>query len=149
MSSSTLSRAIAKTIFTILVCYALWESHAPHKKKQRLRRQVCTDSFLPRLFLIGDYNNQLPSNLGKWRDDEDEEQIWGYLDKVLRDAGFTLWTHAYFSVFSSPGRTYPLSSGFGYAIPTRIELNQIGTVGRLRQFQFPVCWFCLSILTVV
>ena len=40
MSSSTLSRTIATTIFTLLASYALWESHAPFKRKQRLRRQV-------------------------------------------------------------------------------------------------------------
>ena len=109
------------------------------KKSSAYGGRLCTDSFLPRLFLIGDNTNQLPSNLGRWRIDEKEEQIWRCLDKVFRDAGFTLWTHAYFSVFRSPGQTYPLSSGFGYAIPTRIESNRIGTVGRLRQFQFPVC----------
>jgi hypothetical protein len=38
MSSSSLSRTIATTIFTILASYALWESHAPFKRKQRLRR---------------------------------------------------------------------------------------------------------------
>jgi hypothetical protein len=70
---------------------------------------------------------------------EDEEQIWRYLDEVFRDAGFTLWTHVHFSVFRSPGRTYPLSNGFGYAIPTRTDPNRIGTVGMLRQFQSSVC----------
>ena len=79
---------------------------------------------------------------------DDEEQIWRYLDEVLRDAGFTLWTHAFFSYFKSPGRTYPLSSGFGYAIPTRTDANKIGTVGMLRQFIFPVCWFYKSTLSL-
>ena len=48
------------------------------------------------------------------------------------------------SFLMRPGRTYPLSSGFGYAIPTRTDPDQEGTVGRLRQFEFNVCWFmCL------
>ena len=40
MSSSMLSRNIARTIFTILALYALWDSYAPYKRKQHLRRQV-------------------------------------------------------------------------------------------------------------
>ena len=40
MSSSTLSKAVATAIFTILASYALWESHAPCKRKQCIRRQV-------------------------------------------------------------------------------------------------------------
>ena len=75
---------------------------------------------------------------------EDEEQIWRYLDEALHDAGFTLWTRFYASVFMSPGGTYPLSSSFGYAIPTRTDANDVGTVGILRQFIFPVCWFSES-----
>ena len=40
MSWSTLSRTISTAIFTILASYALWESHAPYKKRQRLRQTV-------------------------------------------------------------------------------------------------------------
>ena len=40
MASSMISRTIATTIFAILASYALWESHAPFKRKQRLRQQV-------------------------------------------------------------------------------------------------------------
>ena len=40
MPSATLSRAIATSIFTILASYALWDSHSPSRRKQRLRRQV-------------------------------------------------------------------------------------------------------------
>ena len=29
--------------------------------------------------------------------------------------------------------------GFGYAMPTRRESNEVGSVGMLWQFQFPVC----------
>ena len=82
--------------------------------------------------LIADYNKQLPTNLDRWRQPgtvEGEEQIWRYLDETLRNAGFTLWTRFYASVFMSPGVTYPLSSGFGYAIPTRTDANDVGTVG--------------------
>ena len=99
--------------------------------------------------LNADYNKQLPTNLDRWRQPgtvEGEEQIWRYLDETLRNAGFTLWTRFYASVFMSPGVTYPLSSGFGYAIPTRTDANDVGTVGILRQFMFPVCWFSESIL---
>ena len=102
-------------------------------------------------FLIADYNKQLPTNLDRWRQPgtvEDEEQIWRYLDEALHDAGFTLWRRAFASVFGSPGRTYPLSSGFGYAIPTRTGANEVGSVRMLRQFIFPVCWFYESILSL-
>jgi hypothetical protein len=40
MSCLTLSRTIPTTIFTILASYALWESHAPYKKRERLRQIV-------------------------------------------------------------------------------------------------------------
>jgi hypothetical protein len=68
---------------------------------------------------------------------EDEQLIWICLDNVFRDAGFTLWTHLYLSIFNSPGRTYPPSSGFGYAQTD--DPDQVGTVRNLQSFQFPVC----------
>ena len=40
MSWLTLSRTIPTAIFTILASYALWESHAPYKNRQRLRQTV-------------------------------------------------------------------------------------------------------------
>ena len=76
--------------------------------------------------------------------EEDEARIWRSLDQVLGDAGFTLWTHAYASIFRSPDRTYPLSSGFGYARTD--DPDQVGTVRRLLNFQFAVCRFYVSIL---
>ena len=76
--------------------------------------------------------------------EEDEARIWRSLDQVLGDAGFTLWTHAYASIFRSPDRTYPLSSGFGYARTD--DPDQVGTVTNLRRFQFPVCLFYVSTL---
>jgi hypothetical protein len=69
--------------------------------------------------------------------DEDEHRIWRTLDKVFRDTGFTLWPHAIFCKFRSPGRTYPLSSGFGYALTD--DPDQVGNVRKLQEFQFPVC----------
>ena len=121
MSSSTLSKTIATTIFAILASYALFESHAL--------------SYLCRS-LIANYNKQLPSNLEKWRQPEigeDEQQIWRSLDEVFRNAGFTLWRHAFHSVFTTG--TYPLSSGFGYAIPSRADNpNGLGGVMMLQEF---------------
>ena len=76
--------------------------------------------------------------------EEDEARIWRSLDQVLGDAGFTLWTHAYASIFRSPDRTYPLSSGFGYARTD--DPDQVGTVTNLREFQFPVGLFYVSTL---
>ena len=46
MSCSTLSRTIPMAIFTILASYALWESHAPYKKRQRLRQTVAFVFFM-------------------------------------------------------------------------------------------------------
>ena len=40
MSCLTLSKTIPTAIFTILASYALWESHAPYKKRQHLRQTV-------------------------------------------------------------------------------------------------------------
>jgi len=41
-----LSRTIPTAIFTILASYALWESHAPYKKRQRLRQSVAFTFFV-------------------------------------------------------------------------------------------------------
>jgi hypothetical protein len=49
MSWLTLSRTIPTAIFTILASYALWESHAPYKKRQRLRQTVVFIFFVSRL----------------------------------------------------------------------------------------------------
>ena len=40
MSWFILSRTVPSAIFTILASYALWESHAPYKKRQQLRQKV-------------------------------------------------------------------------------------------------------------
>jgi transcriptional regulator of NAD metabolism len=49
MSWLTLSRTVPTAIFTILASYALWESHAPYKKRQRLRQTVAFIFFVSRL----------------------------------------------------------------------------------------------------
>ena len=119
-----------------------------HLKENSAQGERLQNSFYLGWSLIADYK-KLPTNLDGWRQPgtvNDEEQIWRYLDEVLRDAGFTLWTRAFSCVFRSPGRTYPLLSGFGYAIHTRTDANQIATVGMLRRFIFPVYWFYESIL---
>jgi hypothetical protein len=48
MSWLTLSRTVPTAIFTILASYALWESHAPYKKRQRLRQTVAFSFFASR-----------------------------------------------------------------------------------------------------
>ena len=68
--------------------------------------------------------------------EEDEARIWRSLDQVFCDAGFTLWTHVDGCTFRSPDRTYPLSSGFGYARTD--DPDQVGTVTNLRVFEFIV-----------
>ena len=67
---------------------------------------------------------------------EVEEQIWTNLDKVFRDAGFSLWQYAFWSVLTIS--EYPSSSGFGYAIPTRGN-EGLGSLADLRRFQYYVC----------
>ena len=49
MSCLTLSKTIPTAIFTILASYALWESHAPYKKRRRLRQIVAFIFFVSRL----------------------------------------------------------------------------------------------------
>ena len=51
MSWLTLSRSIPTAIFSILASYALWESHAPFKKRQRLRQTVAF-IFLYQVYLL-------------------------------------------------------------------------------------------------
>ena len=63
------------------------------------------------------------------------------LDRIFRDSGYSLWLHAFYSVLKSPGLTFPLSSGFGYAASagSLMAPNSVGSVGRLRQFEYTVC----------
>ena len=44
----SLSRTIPTAMFIILASYALWESHAPYKKRKRLRQTVAFFFFLSR-----------------------------------------------------------------------------------------------------
>ena len=94
------------------------------------------------------YNNQLPGDICTWRvpgnNCEADERIWIILDKVFRDAGFTLWPNVAFS--SLKIADYPSSSGFGYAIPTRRKGDGVGSLALLREFEYNVCTFiCLFI----
>ena len=70
------------------------------------------------------------------RSHEVEEQIWTNLDKVFRDAGFSFWRHAFWSLLTIS--EYPSSSGFGYALPTRGN-EGLGSLADLRRFQYYVC----------
>ena len=78
--------------------------------------------------------------------DNAEEGIWIILDKVFRDAGFTLWPHVHFSILRIAD--YPSSSGFGYAIPSRGK-EGVGALRKLRQFEYTVGSFYLSNSTLV
>ena len=149
MSWLTLSRTIPTAIFTILASYALWESHAPHKKRQRLRQTVAFIFFVfrspPDYRALISFNDQLPGNICTWRLPGDnyklEEQIWINLDKVFRDAGLTLWPHAFYSTLRI--RDYPSSGGFGYVLPTRGKKGA-GGLAKLLDFNYNVCSFiCL------
>ena len=145
MSWFTLPSTIPTAIFTILASYALWESHAPYKKRQRLRQTVAF-SFSFSFFLSrSDHKaiiTQLPGNMSTWRLPGDsyatEHQIWINLDKVFRDAGFTLWPNAF--CFLLRIADYPSSSGFAYVIPTRGKKG-VGALEMLREFDCRVCSF--------
>ena len=153
MSWMMLSRTIPTVIFTILASYALWQSHNPFKRRQRLRQSVAL-IFLclvisGHLLITGlQAYNQLPGNICTWRipgnSNEAEEQIWINLDKVFRDAGFNLWPNTFYSLLMISD--YPSSSGFGYAIPTRAEKG-VGSLVNLRKFDYRVCSF-ISILSL-
>ena len=88
---------------------------------------------------------QLPQDLDTWRMPgttyEDEEKIWQDLDQVFRDAGYILWPWRFCSTLVTPGKTIPLSSGFGYATPTRGISNEksiAGTIKHLQHFDYIV-----------
>lgn len=100
-------------------------------------------------------NFQLPSDLDTWRipgrTNEAEEKIWQDLDQVFRDRGYILWSYSFASILVTPGRTYPLASGFAYATPSRginNEKNPVGTVRRLMRFEY-IVWSFLSVAVVV
>ena len=75
-----------------------------------------------------------------------EEQIWINLDKVFRDAGFTLWPHIFY--FLLRVAEYPSSSGFGYVIPTRGNVG-VGSLEDLREFEYHVCTVLFVYSTLV
>ena len=89
--------------------------------------------------------NQLPGDMITWRLPGNtcaaEEQIWINLDKVFHDAGFMLWPKTP-NILHSILRIadYPSSSGFGYAIPSRGK-DGVGSLRKLRQFEYRVCTF--------
>jgi hypothetical protein len=101
--------------------------------------------FLPSGSPIDDmpFDSQLPSSLVAWRSPsrglKGGEQMWKDIDEILRDEGYLQWPHDYFQLLRSPGLTYPLSSGFAYAIPSRSEPNGIGSIGKLREYEYTVC----------
>ena len=135
---------IPTAIFTLLASYALWESHAPHKKRQRLRQTVGFILLVSRSPPDHRSNNQLPDNIESWRIPGSyaaHEQIWLNLDKVFRDAGFMLWPNAFSFVLRIAD--HASSSGFGYTIPSRGREGG-GLLKMLRQFNYHVCSFiCL------
>ena len=72
---------------------------------------------------------------------EAEEKIWQDLDQVFRDEGYILRPWKLCSTLVTPGQTVPLSSGFGYATPTRGIFNAksvVGTARGLQQFDYIV-----------
>ena len=71
-------------------------------------------------------------------DAEAEEQIWRNLDGLFRDGGFALWPNVFGCTLKTPDGATASPSGFGYAIPSRTDPNLIGTVGRLRRFDYRV-----------
>jgi hypothetical protein len=90
-------------------------------------------------------NDQLPPDLDTWmpgNTHEAEEKIWkDLLHHVFRDEAYTLWPHVFLSTLVSPGQTYPLASGLGYATPRRGIINEtdsVGTVRSLIQFDYIV-----------
>ncbi|RDB23332.1 hypothetical protein Hypma_008936 [Hypsizygus marmoreus] len=85
--------------------------------------------------------DKLPSNLHTQRilgnSTEADEKIWQDLHDVFLDGGLPLWPHAFFNTLKAPGFTYPISSGFDYAllpIQTSDDAGHVGTP--LRRFDY-------------
>ncbi|CAL1711537.1 unnamed protein product [Somion occarium] len=83
----------------------------------------------------------LPHDLSEWRapgDTPECEAIWASLDPVLQDHGLEQWTHYDDQVLVSPQISYPLASGFAYALPNRGVDNGggPGTARQLTWFQY-------------
>ncbi|RDB23418.1 Serine/threonine-protein kinase ksp1 [Hypsizygus marmoreus] len=120
MVLTTRIAAASTAVFLATCVYWTWSVNSVRRKRHRLRRE-------------------LPSNLHTWRipgnSTEAEEKIWRDLHDVFRDGGLTLWPHAFLSTLKTPGFTYPISSGFGYALPTETS-DDAGHVGRLRRFDY-------------
>ncbi|KAF8150588.1 kinase-like domain-containing protein [Crassisporium funariophilum] len=121
--SMTISTSVTIAILTTatLVSYTLWGAHSRSQKRRSVRRQ-------------------LPQNLATWREPgnswEQQNQIWIDLEDVFRDAGITLWPNAFCCTLLTPGNTYPLASGFGYATAYRTSPDGPGTLSRLRRFDY-------------
>ena len=144
--------ATAMVAAVMVTYYTVQKRNSPHQEKQSVRQKVRT------IFLFGfladdslfHLHLQLPNDLDTWRmpgnSTQAEEQIWQDLDEVFRDRGFTLWPNAFYSTLSSPGLTYPLSSGFSYATPSRGIIGGVGTVQRLCRFDYLVRLLLISLL---
>ncbi len=145
----SLAIVIGVSIVIVLASYAtFWVKNSPRRKRERLRRQV--EFFLVTLFpslwtsILFSTFLQLPENLDHWRTPgschEAEEKIWQDLTNVFHRAGYTLWPHTCGSILKTPGNTYPISSGFGYAIPSRPTPDQgtLGTAVQLCRFVYSV-----------
>ncbi|KAF8815006.1 hypothetical protein BYT27DRAFT_7249494 [Phlegmacium glaucopus] len=114
-ASIALSKGLATAIITaILASYALWEAHAPVKGSGAFAKN----------FLETSVPGEHLEIAGK--------------PKIFSDAGFTLWPNAFCGTLVAPGdrNGYPLSSGFGYAIPSRAYLRGPGTLARLHHFDY-------------
>ena len=82
MSWFMLSRTVPTAIFTILASYALWESHAPYKRRQHLRQSVSFFYILSRL--PSDHRNINPASKQSWDLEDPWKYVWswgGNLDK--------------------------------------------------------------------
>jgi hypothetical protein len=143
------SRLLAIT--TTIVASVTLVYYVQTSRRTTRRARLTVREKVPRLYLLFKpwtnfmNDHQLPPDLDTWRmpgnSNEAEEKIWRDLDQVFRDGGYTLWPHAFLSTLGSPGKTYPLSSGFGYATPSRGITNEetpVGTARKLLRFDYTV-----------
>ena len=145
--------AIATAMVTAVTVryHAFWIQNLSRKDK-RIRQKVRVIFLL--CWLVVDntlFNLQLPGDLDTWRIpgncQEAEEKIWQDLDEVFRDRGFALWANAFCCTLVAPSEPSQLSSGFAYATPSRGIGDGLGTVDRLRRFDYIVCLLISSLLS--
>ncbi|KAF8647111.1 hypothetical protein AX16_006943 [Volvariella volvacea WC 439] len=115
--------AVVSGFALLKLTYELYQIQTKHKKRKSR----------------DDVLQSLPPDLDTWRcpgrSIQAEEKVWQDLDEVLREAGYTQWSHKDHSMLTTPGLAYPSQGGYAYF------LSSLGDTREKRgSAHFLRCW---------